>query len=89
MNLILVTVDCLRADRLGCLGYPKKITPNIDYLAIPSLSNESREKLHKIRPVSLGQAARISGVRHSDITILMIFLEKYFHHGQKVSRETT
>ncbi len=67
----------------------KRIPPNIDYLAIPSLSSESREKLHQIRPVSLGQAARISGVRHSDITILMIFLEKYFHHGQKVSRETT
>ena len=33
MNLILVTIDCLRADRLGCLGYPKKITPNLDDLA--------------------------------------------------------
>jgi arylsulfatase A-like enzyme len=33
MNLILVTIDCLRADRLGCLGYAKKITPNLDHLA--------------------------------------------------------
>jgi len=33
MNLILITVDCLRADHLGCLGYPKKTTPNLDYLA--------------------------------------------------------
>ena len=33
MNLILLTIDCLRADHLGCLGYSKKITPNLDYLA--------------------------------------------------------
>ena len=33
MNLILITVDCLRADHLGCLGYPKRTTPNLDYLA--------------------------------------------------------
>ena len=33
MNLILITIDCLRADHLGCLGYPKKTTPNLDYLA--------------------------------------------------------
>jgi len=33
MNLILITVDCLRADHLGCLGYPEKTTPNLDYLA--------------------------------------------------------
>jgi hypothetical protein len=33
MNLILITIDCLRADHLSCLGYPKKTTPNLDYLA--------------------------------------------------------
>jgi arylsulfatase A-like enzyme len=33
MNLILITVDCLRADHLGCLGYPERTTPNLDYLA--------------------------------------------------------
>ena len=33
MNLILVTIDCLRADHLSCLGYFKKATPNLDYLA--------------------------------------------------------
>jgi arylsulfatase A-like enzyme len=33
MNLILITIDALRADHLGCLGYPRKTTPNLDYLA--------------------------------------------------------
>jgi len=33
VNLVLITIDCLRADHLGCLGYPKKITPNLDRLA--------------------------------------------------------
>jgi tRNA uridine 5-carboxymethylaminomethyl modification enzyme len=55
----------------------RSIPDNFDYTAIPSLSAESREKLVKIRPKSLGQATRIPGVRHGDITILMIYLEKY------------
>jgi len=37
MNLILITIDCLRADHLSCLGYPKKTTPNLDYLASKGL----------------------------------------------------
>ncbi len=53
------------------------IPDNFDYASIPSLSAESREKLTKIKPKSLGQATRIPGVRHGDITILMIYLEKY------------
>jgi len=54
----------------------RKIPEDFDYASIPSLSNESREKLTQIRPSSLGQAARISGVRHSDISVLMIYLER-------------
>jgi tRNA uridine 5-carboxymethylaminomethyl modification enzyme len=65
-----------------------KIPAEFDYHSIPSLSNESREKLVQIRPASLGQASRISGVRHSDVTVLMIYLEKYLRAGQIVSRET-
>ena len=53
------------------------IPDNFDYTSIPSLSAESREKLIKIKPKSLGQATRIPGVRHGDLTILMIYLEKY------------
>lgn len=66
----------------------KRIPKDFDYSAIPSLSNESREKLQQIRPDSLGQAARISGVRQGDVTVLMIHLEKYYRSRQTVSRET-
>jgi tRNA uridine 5-carboxymethylaminomethyl modification enzyme len=66
----------------------QQIPEDFDYAAIPSLSTESREKLLQVRPASLGQAARISGVRHSDITVLMIYLEKFQRNKKKVSRET-
>jgi tRNA uridine 5-carboxymethylaminomethyl modification enzyme len=60
----------------------------LDYRSIKAMSAESREKLAQVRPRSLGQAARISGVRHSDITILMIYLEKGARASGSVSRET-
>lgn len=52
-----------------------RIPENFDYGAIPSLSSESRQKLEKIRPVTLGQASRISGIRSSDIMLLMVYLK--------------
>lgn len=64
------------------------IPEELNYLEISSLSNEAREKLNKIRPTSLGQASRIAGVRQGDITILMIYLDKYFRNRERVSRET-
>ena len=66
----------------------RQIPEDFDYAAIPSLSSESREKLLQVRPASLGQASRISGVRHSDITVLMIYLEKFQRNKKNVSRET-
>lgn len=45
-----------------------------DFLSITALSNESRQKLHKIRPETLGQAARISGVSPADVSILTVYL---------------
>jgi len=51
-----------------------KIPQGIDYSKIPELRKESRQKLSQIRPVSLGQASRISGVSPADISILMIYL---------------
>ncbi len=54
----------------------KKLPQDFDYSKIEALSAESREKLNKIRPLSLGQAARISGVKPADLTVLMIYLEK-------------
>ncbi len=52
----------------------RKIPLNFDYGAIPALSAESRAKLEKIRPLTLGQASRISGIRNSDIMLLMVYL---------------
>lgn len=52
------------------------IPPNFDYGSIPSLSAESRLKLETVRPVTLGQANRISGIRNSDIMLLMVYLKR-------------
>ncbi len=52
----------------------KKIPTSFDYKRIQSLSTEGREKLEKVRPISLGQASRISGVSASDITAIALYL---------------
>ena len=54
----------------------KKIPDDIDYTKILGLKQESAEKLSKIRPVSIGQASRISGVNPADISVLLIYLNK-------------
>ncbi|WP_026998852.1 tRNA uridine-5-carboxymethylaminomethyl(34) synthesis enzyme MnmG [Eisenibacter elegans] len=51
-----------------------RIPQDFDYALLQAISIESREKLRKIRPETIGQAARISGVRPSDISILMVYL---------------
>ena len=53
-----------------------KIDENIDYNQVENLSKEGREKLIKIRPTTLGQASRISGVNPADITVLSFYLNK-------------
>jgi len=54
----------------------KKIPSWVDYDKIQGISSESREKLKKVRPLSLGQASRISGVNPADISILMVYIEQ-------------
>ncbi len=55
----------------------EKILPeDIDYQQVPSLRDEAREKLAAIRPLSVGQAGRISGVSPADISILLVYLEQ-------------
>jgi tRNA uridine 5-carboxymethylaminomethyl modification enzyme len=51
-----------------------KIPPDFDYEAATGLSTESRLKFEQIRPLSIGQASRISGVRSSDIAVLLVHL---------------
>lgn len=55
----------------------KKIPKELDYDDIPSLRLEARQKLKLFRPVSVGQASRISGVSPADISVLLVYLEKY------------
>ncbi len=52
-----------------------KIPLTLNYLLLKTLSTEGREKLHKVKPRSIGQASRISGVTPSDISILMVYLK--------------
>lgn len=54
----------------------QKINPDFDYQQITSLSSEAREKLLRIKPSTLGQASRISGVSPSDVSILMVYMGK-------------
>ena len=54
----------------------KKLSPDIDYSKILGLRLEARQKLNKIKPSSLGQAGRISGVSPADIAVLMVYLSK-------------
>ncbi|MDE3840479.1 tRNA uridine-5-carboxymethylaminomethyl(34) synthesis enzyme MnmG [Bacillus methanolicus] len=54
----------------------KKIPEDIDYDAITGLATEARQKLNKIRPLSIAQASRISGVNPSDISILLVYIEQ-------------
>ena len=53
----------------------KKLPPDINYEDIKGLRIEARQKLNKIKPTSIGQASRISGVSPADINVLLIYLQ--------------
>ena len=53
----------------------QRIPDDFDFSTVRSLSTEGREKLAKVRPASIGQASRISGVTPSDVSVLMVFLK--------------
>lgn len=54
----------------------KVIPEDIDYSAISGLATEARQKLETVRPLSMGQASRISGVNPADISILLVYIEQ-------------
>jgi tRNA uridine 5-carboxymethylaminomethyl modification enzyme len=54
----------------------KKINPDFDYTQLKALSAEAREKLRKVKPATIGQASRISGVSPADVSILIVHLQK-------------
>jgi tRNA uridine 5-carboxymethylaminomethyl modification enzyme len=63
------------ADKIGALEN-FRIKPDFDYDRVKALSSEAREKLKKIKPETIGQASRISGVSPADISILTVYMGK-------------
>jgi len=61
----------------------KKIPDDINYDLIKNIASEARQKLNEVRPTSIGQAIRISGVNPADISILMVYLKKEYKNELK------
>ena len=61
----------------------KKIPEDIDYTKVPNIASEARQKLQEVRPTSIGQALRISGVNPADISILTVYLKKEYKNDSR------
>lgn len=66
------------AEKMIRLG-KKQIPDDIDYSKVDNLATEARQKLEKVRPRTIDQATRISGVNPSDIAILMVYLKRFYN----------
>jgi tRNA uridine 5-carboxymethylaminomethyl modification enzyme len=66
----------LQVERLAKME-KKRIPDDIDYHDVHGLANEAKQRLSEIRPLSIGQASRISGVTPADLSILLVYLEHY------------
>ena len=71
--------DATKMIDLDC----KLIPEDIDYDKIHNLASEAKQKLKQIKPTSIGQAIRISGVNPADISLIMVYLKKEYHHESK------
>ena len=58
----------------------KQIPTDIDYNKVLNIATEARQKFDKVRPITIGQASRISGVNPSDITMLLVYLKKEYNN---------
>jgi tRNA uridine 5-carboxymethylaminomethyl modification enzyme len=65
----------LQVDKLKKMEN-KKIPDHIDFDAISGLATEAKQKLKEVRPLSIAQASRISGVNPADISILLVYIEQ-------------
>ncbi len=71
-----ISKSLLQAQRMH--NYERKIIPeDIDYDLVDNIAIEAKEKLKKIRPVTIGQASRISGVNPADISVLVVYIEHW------------
>ena len=61
----------------------KKIPDDIDYSKIHNLASEAKQKLNQVRPTSIGQALRISGVNPADISLIMVYIKKEYFYESK------
>ena len=61
----------------------KKIPDDINYDNIHNLASEAKQKLKQIKPTSIGQALRISGVNPADISLIMVYLKKEYHYENR------
>ena len=66
----------------------RPLPSDLNYAAIGTLSSEAREKLTKVQPHSLGQAARIPGVSPADVTALLLWLELQRRHNNQAARQS-
>ncbi len=66
----------------------KRLPPDLDYQAIRGLRLEARQKLAKLRPVSIGQAGRISGVSPADLSVLLVYLRALSQRNEEPQHES-
>jgi len=75
-----------QVDRFNKLE-DRRIPGNIDYQQVRGLAVEARQKLDSVRPLSVGQASRISGVNPADIAVLLVYLEKTKREQKELSKK--